>query len=684
MDKTVIKRISVIVFFILNVSQVIFSQTSNDSASLRRAALSSADTTRKNSDTLYLGIQEFQRRSDSLSATLFADSSFFYKVIAHDELMKYYHEDFADFLWHAGGFYVHDLGSYGKPITASINGLSNQQILILYDGVPMNDPDAGWMNLNALPLENMERIEIFRGNASAQYGAAAAGGYINIVPRVIAENKPLTSIKFRSAFSPFQDVGVYFGRNFGRRLQIAIGGSKKGTPGEQNLQGLEAGFLTAQQATRYSGRTLFGQINYLINRQWSANFYTQNSRDRFDAYGRNIYGDLNAYKFATKGGLRKDDRTDYHFGVTRGSQNSLFQSHLYFTQIDRTSAIADITIPRFYTTKAIGFDAHYGISIFSHALSAGGSYRRQSVDSLKTPHSQFVETAVYVSDKFNLGKVLVQPSLRLENHSVYHQTTSANVNASLPVTPKMNWFINVGYAQAYPSLVDVFQRNVNFDPQTTSPAPHDYLFASDSLNALRKEKITSFSSTMKLTHIFHIDQITVSAYGNRLRDAIYYYPIHFNTDSMKIKADNLSRAKTYGVEFEAVKKISVFQFTARQSLSKGNDEIRSGVPAYRTYLSGTSELFFFKRNLKLIGFLSAMYFHAHSGFTFQDAPQIYFVTPRRAGGGWILNARVSAIVGDLTIFYEVENFLRARFTILDGYDVTRQQYRFGLLWKLFN
>lgn len=673
-----------IVFFILFFPRIIFSQVSGDSASLRNKILVSTDSTQKSRDTLALSIQDFQLRTDSLSAGFFTDPSFFYKIITHDELMKDYHEDFADFLWHTGGFYVHDLGSYGKTITASANGLSNKSFLLLYDGVPMNDPDAGWMNLNAISLENIERIEIFRGNASAVYGSAAAGGYINIVPRKVSKDRALTSVKFRSAFSTFQDVGVFFGRNFGNRLQIGVGGSKKSTPGEQTLQGLQGGILKDVQATRYNGTILFGRIDFLIDRHWSTNFYTQRSRDRFDAYGRNLFGDENVFSFATGQGFRKDERTDYHFGVTRNSENTLLQTHAYVMHIDRTSKnFTGSSIPEFYTARAAGFDIRYGFSVFSHALAAGVSYRHQSVDSLILPHPAESGEAVWVSDKFSVGPLAVQPSVRGENHSVYHRSGMADVKVLWPIAPTVTWLVNGGYTVAYPSLIDAFQRNANFST-AGAPAPHDFLFAADSLRALRPQKITSLSSTLRLKELFYLDEITLSGYANRLRDAIYYYPVHFNTDSMKIKADNLAHAKTYGVDIEAVKRISIFQFTARQSLVKGNDEVRGGIPAYRTYLAGAGEIFFFNNNLKVTGFLSAMYFRSHSGFTFEDAPQIYFITPRRARGGWALNTRISANIGDLQIFYEAENFLRARFTLLDGYDITRQQYRFGIIWKLYN
>lgn len=634
-----------------------------------------------------LTIQEFQIRADSTQLSFYSDSSYFFKVITHDEMMKTYHGDFADWLWVVGGFYVHDLGSYGKPITASSNGLSNRHVMILLDGIPLNEPDAGWLNLNAVSQENIERIEIFRGNASPLYGDQAAAGYINIVSRQFLSNEPITSIKFRSAFSPFQDIGIYFGRNLGSHLQVFVGGSAKETPGEQNVQGLQGGFLYSVQRTRYAGKNLFAGMNFLITPEWSMRFYTQSNKDRYDAYGRNLFGDRNTYDFSTVGGFRKDERTDYHLSVTGKTDRSLFQSRLYFTTIDRYARDFNaITIPSLYTSRQIGWDARYGLSIARHRLWIGGQYQKHALDHIPAQETQTDQTAVFAGDTFEWNRLVIQPSGRYEYHSTYGDAKSGALNVAVPLNNKTRMTANAGYTEKIPLMMDEFQNNVGrYVAEFNGYPPGDFNFPTDYTKNLSKEKITTVVAAVHFDHFLGLDRVIFSGYANDLRDAVYYYPADFyNSDSIDLRVANLSRSKTYGVEFEVMKRIAMFEFTARQALSKGSDEIRNGVPAYRTYLSGYGEYFFLRKNLKLTGFLSAQYIGKHAGYTFQDAPQVYYITPRYSGGGWILNTRISAFVGSLQIYYEAENFPRIRFTMLDGYDVTRQQVRVGLIWKLYN
>jgi outer membrane cobalamin receptor len=66
----------------------------------------------------------------------------------------------------------------------ALRGSSFEQVLVLVDGVRMSDAQTGHFDLNlAVPLDQVERIEILRGAASSLHGADAMGGVINVVTR---------------------------------------------------------------------------------------------------------------------------------------------------------------------------------------------------------------------------------------------------------------------------------------------------------------------------------------------------------------------------------------------------------------------------------------------------------------------------------------------------------------------
>lgn len=53
--------------------------------------------------------------------------------------------------------------------------------LVLFDGIPINDPFGGWVYWSRIPTELIERIEVVRGGGSSVWGNAAMGGVINII-----------------------------------------------------------------------------------------------------------------------------------------------------------------------------------------------------------------------------------------------------------------------------------------------------------------------------------------------------------------------------------------------------------------------------------------------------------------------------------------------------------------------
>jgi len=66
----------------------------------------------------------------------------------------------------------------------SVRGSGFEQVLVLVDGVPVNDTQTGHFHLDlAVPLDAVERVEVLRGPASAVYGSSAVGGVVNIVTR---------------------------------------------------------------------------------------------------------------------------------------------------------------------------------------------------------------------------------------------------------------------------------------------------------------------------------------------------------------------------------------------------------------------------------------------------------------------------------------------------------------------
>lgn len=70
----------------------------------------------------------------------------------------------------------------GTNQTVSIRGSSAGNVLILVDGIPVNDPSVitNYFDLNLFSIDHVEKIEILKGGQSILYGSDAVAGVINI------------------------------------------------------------------------------------------------------------------------------------------------------------------------------------------------------------------------------------------------------------------------------------------------------------------------------------------------------------------------------------------------------------------------------------------------------------------------------------------------------------------------
>jgi vitamin B12 transporter len=74
-------------------------------------------------------------------------------------------------------------GGPGSTSGVFLRGANTGQTLVLLDGLRIGSSTSGTAPLEAIPLEQIERIEILRGPASSLYGADAIGGVIQIFTR---------------------------------------------------------------------------------------------------------------------------------------------------------------------------------------------------------------------------------------------------------------------------------------------------------------------------------------------------------------------------------------------------------------------------------------------------------------------------------------------------------------------
>jgi outer membrane cobalamin receptor len=70
----------------------------------------------------------------------------------------------------------------GVQADLSLRGTTFEQSLILLNGLRINDPETGHLNLDIpIPLDAVTRIDILHGSGSTFYGSDAIGGAVNLL-----------------------------------------------------------------------------------------------------------------------------------------------------------------------------------------------------------------------------------------------------------------------------------------------------------------------------------------------------------------------------------------------------------------------------------------------------------------------------------------------------------------------
>ncbi len=105
-------------------------------------------------------------------------------VITAEEIQARQHKTLGDVLQTVPGMFIRNQGGLGTLSTMTMRGLSGLNILVLKNGIILNDPTGlSGANINHLFLSDVERIEIIKGPQSGVWGADTSAGVINIITK---------------------------------------------------------------------------------------------------------------------------------------------------------------------------------------------------------------------------------------------------------------------------------------------------------------------------------------------------------------------------------------------------------------------------------------------------------------------------------------------------------------------
>ncbi|WP_196593198.1 TonB-dependent receptor [Pectinatus sottacetonis] len=92
------------------------------------------------------------------------------------------------------GVHVREVNGKGQYTTVSVRGSTTAQVGVFVDGVLFNLGGDAAADISTIPVDNVERIEVYRGYIPARFGGTYIGGVINIVTKRPTKAKAVASV----------------------------------------------------------------------------------------------------------------------------------------------------------------------------------------------------------------------------------------------------------------------------------------------------------------------------------------------------------------------------------------------------------------------------------------------------------------------------------------------------------
>ncbi len=139
---------------------------------------------------------------------------------------------------------------------------SSQNVLILMDGRPLNNPTLEAPDLSIITLDNVERIEVLQGSAGVLYGANAVGGVINIITRPVEVSSG--KVQFTGGSYNSKKISANVDQRYANGVGVRINANQSKSDGYRDNSDTDYQRVLAGFSYRYSGGEV-GLTHQVIN-----------------------------------------------------------------------------------------------------------------------------------------------------------------------------------------------------------------------------------------------------------------------------------------------------------------------------------------------------------------------------------------------------------------------------------
>ena len=440
--------------------------------------------------------------------------------------------DVADLLSEVPGVQVRRYGGLGDFSTMSIRGSTPGQVRIFFDGVPLTRARSDVVNLSDLPIDQLERIEVYRGVSPLSVSSSALAGVVNLISRDPTEQPSFSLLAGGGSFGTrkVSATGSAKSGDLGAIVSTTYLGSQGNFPFEDDngtLSNPNDDEVVDRKNNAFNSGEALGKLIHPLddaNELSLLNDFYVNSQG-VPGIGAFQSTDAHLFELRNLSYLRWDTAPATSFPL--GVQTT---AYLVYGQQDFSDPLGQIGVGRQEThnqTYATGVGSEAQAQLGAHDLQArldvGGeifSPKNELAPDLDEPDQSRLTVGVGVGDTWGVldDLLLIQPQFRYEHASDFFggligpggivETTSSGADANLftprlgltlKVRPDLAFKANGGRYARLPTFGELFGNqgsvigNPNLKPETGVNADVGFLYSpsTDGWGPLSKLRVES-------------------------------------------------------------------------------------------------------------------------------------------------------------------------------------------------
>jgi len=383
-------------------------------------------------------------------------------VLGRDVIERSQAPDLPTLLASEAGFQFTQNGGPGTTSNLFLRGSASLNVLVLIDGVPQTRQDTtGTVSLEHIMLDQVERVEVVRGNVSAIYGSGAIGGVIQIFMRQgQGASKAFLQVEAGS-YGSVRSVAGVGGQVGDTRFSVGLG--QRRTDGFSSMN-------ISQHPKENPDADGYSNTNYnlALSQQWAKGhtlgLRAQGSDGEFDFDGGG-FGTVNDFYM---GRNTADNWSLYsHNQISSNWRSELTLSHGREKSIyDARQSAYPFDSEAVTHSRTLNWTNH--LALGDWLLTAGAETQQQGIDthdsSAGSLNRQRDVTALFAGVSGTLGQHSLQANLRSDNADGLDRQTTAYLGYGLALDTAWKLIASASTAFNLPPL------GYLYDPYTGNPA----------------------------------------------------------------------------------------------------------------------------------------------------------------------------------------------------------------------